>query len=392
LKQISDPEKVVATVSIISFFRSFSYGSLMSFIVLYLTSIMNVPLTIAGIYLLIAGIFGAFFQIISGVLSDAYGRKRIMYHGQILQGISFIFLGIGLGLKNVILIVFLLIFQNISSSLVFSSTNAIIADFLPPELRFRGYAYQRASANFGWGIGPAIGGFLFSHNYYIYAFMVIGIFLIFFIFLIKRLPDIYGSSGSFTFSDITSSLKDIKFTIYSLAGFISFMIFGQLTSTYPVYETNVNNISTDLIGLTWTMNGFMVAGLQVFFARFAKVKNAFKFLEFGIIIYGFGYFMLSFNSTVQWLFISMLVITMGEIIYSSTATATAMNMSNEKNRGKYAGTFGFFTSIGRSSGTFYGGLIFSLYLSYFDRWFLIFLTAVIASFLYFSVEKRKYSH
>lgn len=377
--------KVLETVATVSFLRSFGYGTLWSFIVLFLTTYMNLSLAIVGAYLLLVGVVGALMQIVFGAISDSFGRKKLIIIGQIGQGLSFILFGLGIFIFNIFIVLLALFFQSIFSGMVFSSFNAMIADVFDENERFRGYAVQRALANLGWGIGPAIGGFAYEFHYYSISFILMGILLSSISIILISLPETNIKTKVFKISDIPGALLDRVFLIFSISGFITFLIFGQLTSTYPVFENQVNLIPVYLIGLTWTMNGIMVGILQYPVARFTNVKNSFNFLIFGILIYGAGYFMLSFNSSVFWLFSMMVVITLGEIIYSASATATAVNLAKPEDRGKYSGTFGFFTSVGRSAGPFFGGLIFALPVDYSIKWFLIFLTALLSSSLYFVV-------
>ncbi|MDP8012137.1 MAG: MFS transporter [Thermoplasmata archaeon] len=384
-------KKVIETVATVSFLRSFGYGTLWSFIVLFLTTYMHLSLTLVGAYLLVVGVVGAVLQIVFGAISDSFGRKKLIILGQAGQGFSFIIFGIGIFFFSLITVLVALFLQSIFSGMVFSTFNAMIADVFDENERFSSYAIQRALANLGWGIGPAIGGFVYDLHLYSQSFILMGILLSMVSIIILSLPETNVNRKTFKISDIPSALMNKAFLIYSISGFISFLVFGQLTSTYSVYESQVNLFEVYIIGLTWTLNGLMVGVLQYPVARLTNVKNSFNFLIFGMIIYGFGYFMLSLNSSIEWLFIVMLVITTGEIIYSSSATATAVNLAKPEDRGKYSGTFGFFTSIGRSAGPFFGGLIFSIPGSYITRWFLIFLTALISSFLYFIVYKIKKS-
>ncbi|MFP3255073.1 MAG: MFS transporter [Thermoplasmata archaeon] len=380
--------KVLRTVGLASFLRSFGYGTLWSFVILYLTTQVHLSLAFTGAYLLFSGLIGALMQVIFGAYSDYIGRKIFLGIGQLGQGISFIFVGVGM-IFNFYLILLGILLQSIFSGMIFSMFNALIADVFTEEERFKSFGIQRALANFGWGIGPAIGGFIFEIHYFSISFILMGFMLSLVTILMINIPETAKRSMSMKLKDIPSALKNKKFLIYSIAGFISFLIFGQLNSTYPYYENQVNGIPVSIIGLTWTMNGLMVAALQYPFARLANKKNAHYFLIYGIILYGFGYFMVVLLPTIEWMFLSMVVITFGEIIYSSSATTTAMNLAPEGEKGRYSGTFGLFTSVGRAAGPFYGGLIFSISLNYEIKWLIILITAIISSFLYILIFIKK---
>ncbi len=379
---MNDQSRIIKIIGLVSFMRSFGYGSLWSFIVLYLNVDEKISLSFIGFYLFIVGLIGAFSQIFFGALTDSYGRKIFLIIGQVGQGLSFFLFGFGIFTGNIIILLLSIFLQSIFSSMVFTSFNAIIADIFEEEKRFRGYAFQRALANFGWGIGPAIGGMIYQLNDFSSSFILLGIFLSFISIIFRYIPETNLKTSSFRLKDIIQPLKNRYFLIFSMASFLTFVLMGQLTSTYSVYENRINNISVFYIGLTWTMNGLLVGVFQYPSAKMVKRKNAYYFLIYGSLIYGFGYMMLPFNSSIIYLFTSMIVITIGEIIYSSSSTATALNFAKENERGKYAGSFGFFTSIGRYMGPFYGGLIFLIPLNYMFRWSLIFILAVISSSLY----------
>ena len=378
---------VLRFIVILSFLRSFSFGSIWSFLILFLVLIFNLSLSFAGLFVFISGIVGALSQILAGAVSDSFGRKRMVILGLAGQGLSFIFIGIFVVLKSIYSILLGMILINFFSGFYFSSINAIVADIMDKNERFGGYALLRAAANFGWGIGPAIGGFIFYTKYFNISFFAIGALLSLLSLYMIKFPETAKVTSRFRFNDMMKALKNLKFLLYCVAAFISFLIFGQFNSTFAVYESEVNGISSFYIGLAWTLNGFLVGFTQYFFAKLANTSNQMKFLIYGIIIYGFGYFSTIFSSSIWWMFVSVTIITLGELIFSSTANAVAMNMANEEDIGKYSGTYNFFTFIGRAFGPLYGGLIFSLYLPYDYMWGIIFLTALFASFLFLLIDK-----
>jgi hypothetical protein len=121
-------------------------------------------------------------------------------------------------------------------------------------------------------------GLIFYTEYFSLSFFVIGFLLASLSLFIQKFPETAKTIVQFKFSDMADVLLNKKFLVYCIASFISFLIFGQLNSTFPVYESEVNGISSFYIGLAWALNGFIDGFILYFIAKLANTKNQMKFL------------------------------------------------------------------------------------------------------------------
>src|SRR4026209_184170 len=137
---------------------------LFPFFALYITQKFNVGMTEAGILLGISSLFGLVGSIFGGALTDKFGRKQLILFGLVFSAIS----TLGFGLANDLNILYpLVIVVGLLSSVSHPAHEAMIADILPEEKRQEGFGILRVVANFSWIIGPTIGGFLASRNFFL---------------------------------------------------------------------------------------------------------------------------------------------------------------------------------------------------------------------------------
>ncbi len=113
---------------------------------------------------------------------------------------------------------------------------------------------------------------------------------------------------------------------------------------------------------------------------------------FGLLIYSAGFFMLLFFSSKIWLFFTMGIISLGEIVYSSTVTASAINIAQKNILENSLVLTNWLTVLTGDAGLFYGGVIFSIIVSSYYRWSMIFFTPAVSSWIYTIVMNLVHEH
>jgi MFS family permease len=98
----------------------------------------------------------------TGWLADHWGRRNVMILGlgtQTILSITYIFIA------DPVLFIILRCVEGLAAASVLPSARALIADAVPDEQRGRAYGFFGASFNFGFLLGPAIGGVLATTGY-----------------------------------------------------------------------------------------------------------------------------------------------------------------------------------------------------------------------------------
>jgi MFS family permease len=98
----------------------------------------------------------------TGWMADRWGRRRMMVLGlvaQALLSVAYIFVA------DPVLFVVLRGVEGLAAASILPSARALIADAVPDEQRGRAYGFFGACFNFGFLVGPAVGGLLASIGY-----------------------------------------------------------------------------------------------------------------------------------------------------------------------------------------------------------------------------------
>ena len=241
--------------------------------------------------------------------------------------------------------------------------NAMLADLIPPEKRADGYAIIRLSDNAGVAIGPSIGGFIAAASQFLAFYIAAsGLFLyglVLLFFAVETLPQ---------------HVNEIQLTDYSLGAykkvfkdipFISFVansIFGLIANSLmwvllPVYATQVLNIPKQMYGFIPTTNAFMIVLFQVGITRLTKRHRPLRMTALGMFFYAIGVGSVAFGSSFWGIWVSMIIITIGEMIIVPTGSAYVANVSPEHMRGRYMGIYSLTWSLSIGIGPLFGGIL-----------------------------------
>ncbi len=354
------------------------------FIAIYFHSELGVSLTRIGIFFGVAAIIRAFVQAIGGELSDRIGRYRLMVLAQIIR--SFVFLATAYAIYyqwGFYSIGSLLILNSIFGALFQPAANATVADLVDKGNRTEAYAIVRASANLGWALGPAIGGFLAEYSYAVLFIMsgcmtllsgcIIGIYL-------KGLELHSTNDGAFKFKDIFSYRGNEQIFHFSLLILVLYLVIAQLMAPLSVYSVDLIGISKSQLGFLYTLNGLMVAVLQIPMTRLLRPLRLTTQLMLGSAIYALGYFMVGLSTAFSPFILAIVIITIGENMVSPPMLSITANLAPEGRIGRYMGIYGFAVTAGWSLGPLLGGTLLDWAApQYIYAWSTISLVAIVAS-------------
>ena len=339
---------------------------LFPFFALYITQKFNVGMTQAGILLGISSLFGLVGSMVGGALTDKFGRKQLILFGLIFSGISM--LGFGL-VKDLKILYPLVIVVGLLSNVSQPAHEAMIADILPEEKRQEGFGILRVVANFSWIIGPTIGGFLASINFF-YLFVIDAIISCIVAVIIYRTipetkpePRAHEKSESFlqTVGGYRFVLRDTAFVSFILANIIMLMVYQQMYGSLSVYLRDNHGINPQGYGFLMTTSAITVILFQFWLTRTIKHHPPFLMMAFGTIFYVIGFTLFGVVTTFVLFALNIFIITIGEMIVVPTSQALVAGFATEAMRGRYMAVYGLPWALSSTIGPGAAGYILDNY-------------------------------
>ena len=337
------------------------------FLGLYLHDVMHISMTAIGSIFLGSSLAGAVASLVGGELSDKFGRKRVMVTALFLRTLIFFAMSLAVWSKaGFPAIAGLVVLSTFTGRLFEPPAGALISDVTVPARRQEAYALLRIGLNLGWAIGPALGGFLASRSY-AFLFLISGIVTAAgLVFLLALLRDTRKGTHTEKLSirDMALVSRDKVFLSYNLISMLLFVVAAQLIMAFSVYSVDWVGISKVQLGYVYSLNGLMVVVLMFPCVKLLERFRMSRVMAVGSLLYAVGYFSAAFAGYFETafgagfaaLFISMVVVTFGEIFTSPASLALVANMSPPERYGRYMGTYELFSSVGHFLGPFLGGL------------------------------------
>ncbi len=338
------------------------FSIVMPFLTIYLSTRLGVPLTIIGVLFLINGLAGSTGQIVGGEISDRFGRRSVMWSAMFLRAIAFIVLSVVIALNlGFAIISACVICSAFVGSMFEPATNALVADLVPPGRRLEAYSLFRIGQNLGWAMGPLLGGLLAMLSYStLFLFSAIASMTTAGIIRVMLSKGVIKrtSRARFRIAGVLRTQEVMVFLFFCLTSVPMCILMGQMSSTYTLFSTAVVGVSTAEVGYLFAINGFMVVALQFPIARYLCHFKMTASLTLGSAFSVLGYFLVGLAGGFQFLAFTMVVITLGELVTSPSATNLVANMSPEAERGRYMGLFGLFSNVGWASAALVGGIFY----------------------------------
>ncbi len=144
------------------------------------------------------------------------------------------------------------------------------------------------------------------------------------------------------------------------------LLFFAIETGYSQWQSNLSiymeslGISVKSYGFLWTINGFVIVCGQPILNKLLddilKIKLIYK-LYLGSALFVLGFFTLLFATDYPHFILTMVIVTLGEILTFPTIPAVVDNLSTLSEKGKYQGAVSVFAALGRAIGPLAGGLI-----------------------------------
>lgn len=327
----------------------------------------NTHMAIASIGLIlgsrsIAGTLGGF---IGGVMSDRFGRSRVLVFSLLV--LAFTNLGYVLS-SNPVVILLLILFNGFFGSFFGPTSKALMADVTRTDMLVHIFSRQYVATNIGYALGPLLGvalGFLGGPIPFVITSSVYTLYVCVLGLLLARTfgsGRIQSSTNHRSIRDVFGVLKsDSVLFIFVLGGLITTLVQGQWSTPMSVFLTHNRSHGATTFSFLLTTNALVVIVFQPLFSRLMGKLEPIQNIIIGGLLFAMGCVVFSIAASGTSYIIGMVVFTFGEIFLVPAEYTIIDSITPQDMRGAYYGAVSL-TGLG----SFLGPWCFSMVLADFN--------------------------
>ena len=402
--------------------RAFGFFMFQAFLSLYLHNVLGLGFALVGTLILVYGVPPLLLSPIAGLLTDRYGRRRLLILGLAGEAGGALFLAYGMLVGSL-----LLVSAAVTLGFLFGqalgppANSAYVADLAEGSERTKGFTWIRVGFNAGAGVGVALGGLLVG----ILGFPAVAALASAFIgaatvlvavrlhpspydVRLRASPRVAAANGASVAVPSGSLLgtghasmrhslgllvADRLFLEACLAFALAALVAGQWAVTFQLYVNSTLGLSYDIIGVGLALNCFIVVFGQTRTTRAVLGRRHTWVGGIGVVLYVIAF--LAIGASGKWgiaplaLFVAAVVVsTLGENFMAIPQTTLPSNMSPEREIGNYNAAFQTVTGAAWLFSVFFGGLVLSLVPDPLLEWTILMLPAIPSLLLLQHVARR----
>jgi len=215
------------------------------------------------------------------------------------------------------------------------ASSAIIADLLPSADRAVGFAALRMAINLGFGCGVMVGGFLADVSWRLLFFGDGVTTLLFGVLVYLRVPETQHPAS--TTAPAGHPLRDRVFLLVLLSTFVYCMAFYADFIVLPLTVTKVAGYPAHVFGLVVSVNGFLIAAFELTAVDWLRRFRRLRVASLGVLTTATGLGVMGLSLHWSGFLVSMVLITIGEILTLPQQSAFVTDWAPPEMRGRYLG-------------------------------------------------------
>lgn len=321
------------------------------FMTMFITSKLGYSLQEAGLVMSCFGIGSLFGSWLGGWLVDRFGSYRVQWLSLFISAPLYFVMPHFHSLTAICISLLLL---SIVTESLRPANSVAIQLYSKRENMTRAFSLNRMAINLGFSVGPGIGGLLaaisFDWLFYMNGIgnLIAGIvFVIFFRSRRNRNQQLASEASAPVAEKATRSpYRDSPFILFTVFCVVYCVGFMQLLNTVPVYYQSIG-LSEKTIGIVLAYSGLVIVLLEMPLVGFLEKKwSVTRVLAIGTLLTGASYLVYNINPSLAMVYLSLTLLSVGEIlVFPFMSTVTALR-SGERNRGAYMGMQGLSVAIG----------------------------------------------
>ena len=326
----------------------FGQGMYFPFSTIHFHNVVGIPLSLVGVGLASLAVASVASGLVSGPLSDRYGRKPVMLTALAGSAAAFFAFAFVEGFAGYLAVS---VAAGLAGNTTFDAArNAMVADVTEPGLRARAYGLVRVGGNVGWALGPMTAGLTAASagSEEVYRTLFLGasalmalVAVVLARVLEESLPTLAGRAPRVGAAGLRAALADRPFLALLAAGILLYYVFTQDWQALPIYAKNFLGVPDGRIGLFLGANGLMVILLQLPVSHaIDRTSKVWALLAGAALFAASSATLLLTESFLGILVAFALFFTLAEMILEVAGAALAADLAPARLRGTYLALFG----------------------------------------------------
>ncbi|MFD9475813.1 MULTISPECIES: MFS transporter [Streptomyces] len=336
------------------------------FVFLYLTGPRGLGAAQAGLAVGIGGVGLIAGNFTGGWYGDRFGHRRVLLTAATLGGIALTALPL---LPTPLLYAALPVAQY-ASGVIRAANSALVAVTVPEGARRQAFALVRCASNGGFTLGPPLGALIATGLSYDWLFVGDGIGTLVFALWTARVVPARGAPRTPAAAQdggpgrgergLWRELR-ARPTVLVLLGaiLVTDIVYRQQYFTFPVFLAD-HGLDARAFGLVIALNGGVILLLELPAAVALRKRPALPVIGAGIVLVGAGYAALLLGAGIASAVAMMILLSLGEILYKTTATAHMADQAPEHAIGRFQSLYAGVSVSGVVLGPPLGGALYSV--------------------------------
>lgn len=308
------------------------------FLTKYLREDLHFSLADAGWIMVAFGLGSMVGSYLGGRFTDIFGFYKVMVFSMLVSGLLFFAVQALKEFWTLCLGIFILMsIADMFRPAMFVS----LKTYGKPENRTRSLTLIRLAINLGFSLGPALGGFIIVSVGYSGLFWVDGatciLSILLFMLLVKEKKSVVTHNTSVLQPKINILKSDPNYLVFLLVSLLMGISFFQLFTTIPLFYHDVYGLTEWQTGLLLALNGFIIFLFEMPLIHGLEMQKhrPEKLIMWSLFLLGAGYLLLLLPWGLSILVISMVIISLSEMLGFPYTNAFAMRSAREGMEGRY---------------------------------------------------------
>ena len=352
IRSLPGPVWILCVGSFVNRFGSF----VAVFLVLYLRE-KGYSIAEAGFVVSLYGAGNVLAAAVGGLLADRLGRRNAITISMFSSAATLLALSQA---DEIVLIGALTVLAGLTGEMYRPASAALLADLVPAGQRLPAFALNRLAINLGFAAGPATAGLLADRSF-TYLFVGDALTSIAFgLIAIVGLPEgVRTSRGDERRGEAVRTIaRDRAFLFFLVSSILGAFVYFQSTATFPLHVQD-SGLSNSDYGLLISLNGLAIVILELPFTSITQRFPAIPILFVGSLLVGLGFALNAWAESLAALAFTVLIWTIGEIVYAPVAATYVADIAPVHLRGRYQGAWGLTWGLAFMLGPAIGAVLYA---------------------------------